>query len=84
MFQCCILLGRCFRLKEMPRPALIWLKKALDTKQYRENERLELFYEFAGVYEELGEQKKALEFYQEIAKVSLDYQDISLRISKLT
>ncbi|KAF0249299.1 MAG: hypothetical protein FD167_1301 [bacterium] len=83
VFQCCILLGKCFRLKEMPRPALIWLRKAFDTKQYQEPERLDLLYEIAGVHEELGEQKKALEIYQEIARVSPDYQDINKCISKL-
>ncbi len=83
VFQCCMILGKCFRLKEMPRPALIWLRKAFDTKQYQEPERLDLLYEIAGVHEELGEQKKALEIYKEIAKVSPNYQDINKCISKL-
>lgn len=84
MFQCCMLLGKCFRLKEMPRPALIWLKKALETKQFQGYEQLELLYEMAVVNEELGEQKKALELYREIAKIEPDYQDVSTRLSNLT
>lgn len=82
-FQCCMLLGRCFRLKEMPRPALIWLRKALDTKKYQPNEQVELLYEIANVHEELGEQKKALTVYQEIAKLSPNYQDVTEKIIKL-
>jgi tetratricopeptide (TPR) repeat protein len=82
-FQCCMLLGRCFRLKEMPRPALIWLRKALDTKKYQPSEQVELLYEIANVHEELGEQKKALTVYQEIAKLSPNYQDVTEKISKL-
>ncbi|MBL8196722.1 MAG: tetratricopeptide repeat protein [Blastocatellia bacterium] len=82
-FQCCMLLGRCFRLKEMPRPALIWLRKALDTKKYQPNEHVELLYEIANVHEELGEQKKALTVYQEIAKFSPNYQDVAEKIAKL-
>ncbi|MBK7994206.1 MAG: tetratricopeptide repeat protein [Blastocatellia bacterium] len=82
-FHCCMLLGRCFRLKEMPRPALIWLRKALDTKKYQPNEHVELLYEIANVHEELGEQKKALTVYQEIAKFSPNYQDVAEKIAKL-
>lgn len=82
-FQCCMLLGRCFRLKEMPRPALIWLRKALDTKKYQPNEQVELLYEIANVHEELGEQKKALTVYQEITKLSPNYQDVTEKITKL-
>ena len=82
-FQCCMLLGRCFRLKEMPRPALIWLRKALDTKKYQPNEQVELLYEIANVHEELGEQKKALTVYQEVAKLSPNYQDVTEKITKL-
>ncbi|MFY9225055.1 MAG: tetratricopeptide repeat protein [Blastocatellia bacterium] len=82
-FQCCMLLGRCFRLKEMPRPALIWLRKALDTKKYQPNEQVELLYEIANVHEELGEQKKALTVYQEIIKLSPNYQDVTEKIIKL-
>ena len=82
-FQCCMLLGRCFRLKEMPRPALIWLRKALDTKKYQPNEQVELLYEIANVHEELGEQKKALTVYQEIARISPNYQDVTEKITKL-
>ncbi|MBI4850666.1 MAG: tetratricopeptide repeat protein [Acidobacteria bacterium] len=84
IFRCCMLLGKCFRLKEMPRPALIWLRKALDTKEYQESERLELFYELAGVYEELGEQKKALDLYQEIVKIDSNYLDVTKRLSSVT
>lgn len=83
MFQCCVFLGKCFRLKEMPRPALIWLKKAFDTKEYQQSDLLELLYQLAGTHEELGEQKKALDFYQQIAKIAPDYQDTSQRISNL-
>lgn len=83
IFQCCMLLGKCFRLKQMPRPALIWLKKALDTKAYPLSEHLELLYELAGVHEELGESKKALTLYQEIAQSSPNYQDITQRIKIL-
>src|SRR5207248_5959104 len=37
-FQLCIMLGRCFRIKEMPRPALIWLRRALDAPGRSEND----------------------------------------------
>jgi tetratricopeptide (TPR) repeat protein len=83
IFQCCILLGKSFKLKQMPRPALIWLKKALDTKAYQLSEHLELLYELAGVHEELGEIRKAFDIYQEISKSSPNYQDVNERIKNL-
>jgi tetratricopeptide (TPR) repeat protein len=83
-FQCCMMLGRCFHFKEMPRPALIWLRRALDSQGRADDEYREARYLLANVHADLGERERALELYEQIARSAPDYKDIAEKIAKIT
>lgn len=79
-FQCSFMLGRCFRIKEMVRPALMWIRRALSAKSATASELLDAQYELANIHEELGESLLALELYEQIAKTQPNFKDIADRI----
>ncbi|MBL8150566.1 MAG: tetratricopeptide repeat protein [Blastocatellia bacterium] len=83
-FDCCLILGRTFLIQGMYKPALIWLRRALDTQTRTEQEYNEARYEIALVQEELEQNEAALQLYLEIQKVDPSYKDISEKIAKLS
>jgi tetratricopeptide (TPR) repeat protein len=82
-FQCCIMLGQCFRIKEMLRPSYLWLKRALQVEGRTEAEYNEARYGMAWVHEELEEVNLALELYEQIAASMPDYLDTLDKIKEL-
>jgi tetratricopeptide (TPR) repeat protein len=82
-FPCCMLLGRCFRLQGMPRPAIIWLRRALELPGRSMDEYLEAHYELAIICQEIGDKVRALENFQKIAAYNPQYQDVAFQIQKL-
>jgi tetratricopeptide (TPR) repeat protein len=82
-FPCCMLLGRCFRLQEMPRPAMIWLRRALELPGRSMDEYLEAHYELAIIYQEVGDKPRALENFQKIAAYNSQYRDVAFQIQHL-
>lgn len=83
-FQCSFMLGRCFHIKEMVRPALMWIRRALSTKSAIESELLDAKYELANIHEELGESALALELYEQIAKTQPNFKDVADRMILLS
>lgn len=83
-FQCSILLGLCFMEKHMPNLALMWFKRALEeTKDLTEDEKLALWYELGNAYEEGGDWRKALEYFEQIYALDVDYRNIGKRMQSL-
>jgi len=82
-FQCCNLLGHCFMEQGMPNLALIWYRRALETPNLMDEERQALLYETANAYEMGGETPKAVEFFEQIYAVNVDYRDVSSRLEQL-
>lgn len=82
-FNCCLMLGRCFHAKGMLRPALIWLRRAVDTPGHAETDYMEGRYEMALVHEKLGERKKARELFEQIANVDANYLDVQAKLEEL-
>ncbi len=82
-FQCCNLLGHCFIEQGMPNLALMWYRRALETPNLSDEERQALLYETANAYEMGGETPKALEYFEQIYAVNVDYRDVSSRLEQL-
>ncbi|MBS1792795.1 MAG: tetratricopeptide repeat protein [Acidobacteria bacterium] len=82
-FQCCNLLGLCFMEQGMPNLALLWYRRAIETPGLNEEEKQALLYEMAIAYEMGGESPKALECFEQIYAVNVDYRDVSARLESL-
>jgi tetratricopeptide (TPR) repeat protein len=82
-FQCCNLLGHCFMEQSMPNLALLWYRRALETPNLSEEERQAMLYETAVAYEMGGEMPKAVECFEQIYAVNVDYRDVSSRLEQL-
>lgn len=82
-FLCCNLLGHCFMEKQMPNLGLMWYQRGLDTNDLTEDELQGLRYEIANAYEEGGEREKALEVFEGIYALNVDYRDVGMRLQDL-
>lgn len=82
-FQCCNLLGHCFMEQSMPNLALLWYRRALETPDLTDEERQAMLYETAVAYEMGGEMPKAVECFEQIYAVNVDYRDVSSRLEQL-
>lgn len=82
-FHCCNLLGMCFMEKQMPNLALLWYKRALETPKLKDEEKQALWYEIGNAYRVGGEKKKAIEYFEQIYAVNVDYRDVSVHLQSL-
>ena len=82
-FKCANLLGHCFMEKEMPNLAMIWYKRALETPDLTEEERQALIFELAASYEAGGELEKAIEYFEQIYAIDVDYRGVGERLQNL-
>ena len=81
--QCCNMLGHCFIQKGMPEAAVSWFKKGLQAPGHTEDEYQALRYELASAYEQLGDWKRAREFYTEVYGVDVSYREVAEKLSQL-
>lgn len=82
-FQCCNLLGHCFMEKSMPNIALMWYRQGLENSNLGETELQGLRYEIANAYEAGGDVSKAVEYFEQIYAVDVEYRDVSQRLNQL-
>ncbi len=83
-FQCSNLLGLCFMEKQMPNLALMWYKRALEeTRNLTGDEKQALWYELGNAYEKGGERAKAVEYFEQIYALDVDYRDVGSRLQNL-
>lgn len=81
--ECCSMLGLCFVEKGMPKLALKWYQKGLETPGHTEDEYQGLRFDLAHAYEATGEPAKALETYQEVYGINATYRNVSKKIKEL-
>ena len=81
--QCCNMLGHCFVQKGMPEAAVLWFKKGLSAPGHSEDEYQALRYELASAYEQLGDWKRAREFYTEVYGVDVSCREVAEKLSQL-
>ncbi|MDQ3181621.1 MAG: hypothetical protein M3Q33_14010 [Acidobacteriota bacterium] len=82
-FHCCNLLGICFMEKQMPNIALMWYKRALETPNLKDEEKQALWYEIGNAYKVGGEKERAIEYFEQIYAVNVDYRDVSVHLRSL-
>jgi tetratricopeptide (TPR) repeat protein len=83
-FQCSTLLGICFMEKQMPNLAMMWYKRALEeTKDLTGDEKQALWYELGNAYDIGGDKQKAVEYFEQIYALDVDYRDVVNRLKKL-
>lgn len=74
------LLGESFIEKGQARVATRLLAKAVAERQFGDRESLGVLYQLGVAYQETGEASKALECYERIFSIDIDYRDIKERI----
>ncbi len=74
------LLGESFIEKGQARVATRLLAKAVAERQFGDRESLGVLYQLGVAYQETGETSKALECYERIFSIDIDYRDIKDRI----
>jgi len=78
------MLAMCFAMKPgMQQIAIRTLKKAIETKEYPEEQKLDLYYNLGMLLEGTNKQQEALTCYQEIYKYDLTYRDVAQKIKHL-
>jgi tetratricopeptide (TPR) repeat protein len=82
--ECCSMLGLCFVEKGMPKLAVKWYQRGLETGGFTEEEYQGLKYEMAQACEVMGDLEKALEFYQEVYVVNAGYRNVAKKVKELT
>lgn len=82
-FLCCNLLGHCFMEKQMPNLALMWFRRAMETKNLNEEEVQGLRYELANALEMGGDKDQAIEYFEKVYADNVDYRDVSERLQRL-
>jgi tetratricopeptide (TPR) repeat protein len=81
--ECCSMLGLCFIEKGMPKLAVKWYQRGLETGGNTEEEYLGLKYEMAQAYELMSEFDKALEYYQEVYGVNAGYRNVTKKVKEI-
>ena len=82
-FQCCNMLGHCFLQKKLPRLAVMWFRKGLDSPGHSEEEYQALRYELGAAYEEMGNLDQAIEAFSEVYGVNVSYRGVAERLEQL-
>ncbi|HKO61304.1 MAG TPA: tetratricopeptide repeat protein [Pyrinomonadaceae bacterium] len=82
-FQCCNMLGHCFIEKGMPRAAVLWFKKGIDTPGRSSEEYKALQYELGSAYEQMNDLSRAIAAFTEVYGVDVSYRDVGERIHEL-
>ncbi len=81
--ECCNMLGHCFMQKGVPRAAVIWFKKALDSPGHDEDVYQALRYDLATAYEQMGDLQRAIEVFTEVYGIDVSYRGVSDKLREL-
>jgi tetratricopeptide (TPR) repeat protein len=82
-FQCCHMLGVCFKRKGMAKLAVLWFERGLKIQNRSEDEYQALRYEIGLCYEEMGEIDKAIEAFMEVYALDVNYREVGEKLKKL-
>ena len=73
-------LGQCFMKRGMHDMAVSQFEKALGEKTVMDQQRKELVYNLACVYEELGRREEAAKYFKEIYEVDISFRDVADKV----
>jgi tetratricopeptide (TPR) repeat protein len=82
-FQCCNMLGHCFLQKGVPRAAVIWFKKGLESPGQADDEYKALRYELGLAYEQMSDLTRAIEVFTEVFGVDVSYRGVAEKLKEL-
>ena len=82
-YNCCTMLGFCFVETGMPKLALIWFERALQCKGLTDEERQALEYEIGNVHEIAGDAEQAVEHFERVYALDIDFRDVGQRLESL-
>jgi tetratricopeptide (TPR) repeat protein len=82
-FQCANLLGHCFMQKSMPKHALTWYQRALETAGLGDEEKQGIWYELALAYEAEGDLDNAGRYFEQVYAENIDFRDVSERVKNI-
>jgi tetratricopeptide (TPR) repeat protein len=77
------MLGQCFMEKGEPEAAARTLKRALEAPYEVEDELLGIYYYLGRAQEQLGNTKEALEFYDRVFTLDINFADVTERLRAL-
>jgi tetratricopeptide (TPR) repeat protein len=81
--NCSTLLALSFMDKGEPKIASVWYRRALETPGLEQESVLALRYDLGLALESAGESKGALDSFQQVYAMNIDYRDVADRISLL-
>jgi tetratricopeptide (TPR) repeat protein len=81
--QCCTLLGLTFIDKGQPKIAAMWYERALQTPGLDLETILALRYDLGMAQELAGDTRAALDSFQQVYAMNIDYRDVAERIAAL-
>jgi tetratricopeptide (TPR) repeat protein len=81
--NCSTLLAVSFMDKGEPKIASVWYRRALETPGLEQESVLALRYDLGLALESAGESKGALDSFQQVYAMNIDYRDVADRISVL-
>ena len=79
-FQCANLLGHCFMQQGMPKLALKWFNRTLETEGLMEEEKQALWYEVGAAYELDGDVENAAKYFELVYAENVDFRDVRERV----
>jgi tetratricopeptide (TPR) repeat protein len=82
--ECCSMLGLCFLEKGLPQLAIKWYRKGLESPNLRDEDRLGLQYDLAGVYLDVGDRENAYRTFLEIYGSDANFRDVGDRLKALS
>lgn len=81
--QCCNMLGHCFMSKGMPRLAVMWFKKGLESPGHTEDEYQALRYDLGTAYEQMGDLDSAIDIFTEVYGINISYRGVAEKLREL-
>ncbi|PYS50887.1 MAG: hypothetical protein DMF68_06070 [Acidobacteria bacterium] len=81
--QCCNMLGHCFMNKGMPRLAVMWFKRGLESPGHTEDEYQALRYDLGTAYEQMGDLNNAIDVFTEVYGINISYRGVSEKLREL-
>jgi tetratricopeptide (TPR) repeat protein len=79
-FQCANLLGHCFMEQGMPKLALKWFNRTLESEGLMEEEKQALWYEVGAAYELDGDVENAAKYFELVYAENVDFRDVRERV----
>lgn len=82
-FQCANLLGHCFMEQGMPKLALKWFNRTLETDGLMDEEKQALWYEVAAAHELDGDIENAARYFELVYAENVDFRDVRDRVKSV-